>query len=95
MSEQSNYDMPVMVGALVVGLIAVGIFWFTKPDPVQPPPPAEPVTTPINPQAIPTVMIDTDGKSDSQQGGLQGPAPAAGAGGGGGGPMRAGATSAG
>jgi hypothetical protein len=62
MAQQENTnDMPVMVGALVVGLIACGIFFFMKKDPVAAPTATQPVKTPVNAQAVQPTMIETKG----------------------------------
>jgi len=60
-TSPSTYDMPVMVGAAVVGLIAMGIFFYTARDPVAPPKPVHPTDAPLNAQAAPVAMIDTSG----------------------------------
>ncbi len=69
MAESNTYDMPVMVGAGLVCLIAIGIFWYTRPEPVRPVPPAEPITTPLNAQAAPVVMVETSGTGKPGEGG--------------------------
>lgn len=87
MAQENSNDLPVIVGAVVVGLIAIGIFYFTKAEPVPAPTPATPVTGPLNAQAVAPVMIPTTGASEkppAAPAGEAGAAPAAGGGGGGG-----------
>ena len=71
MAEQNTYDLPVMVGAAVVGLIAIGLFWYMRPEPVAPAPPTVPVTAPLSAQAAPVAMVETSGsgKPGENQGG--------------------------
>jgi hypothetical protein len=73
--SSSNYDMPVMVGAIVVGLIACGIFFYTKPEPIRPPAPPEPIFTPPTTAAASPVMIDTSGTGKTPEGGMASAAP--------------------
>lgn len=99
-SLSNTYDMPVMVGAAVVGAIAIGLFFYMAREPIAPPAPTQPTSAPLNAAAAPVVMIETDGtgQAGNQQGGGPapiggGPAPAGGAGptpGFGGGKLKAG-----
>jgi hypothetical protein len=90
MAQQNTYDLPIMVGAAIVGAIACGLFWYMRPEPVRPPAPTEPITTPLNAQAAPVTMVETNGsgKADQNQavGGPAGAGPVAGKLGGAGGP---------
>lgn len=80
-SINNTYDMPVMVGAAVVGLIAMGIFYYTAREPVAPPKPIHPTDAPLNAQAAPVTMIDTSGSGGAAAGGPGGgPAPIGGIG---------------
>lgn len=100
MAETNTYDLPVMVGAGFVCLVAIGIFWYTRPEPVRPAPPAEPITTSLNAQAAPVVMVETSGSGKPGEGGpavggavggMTSAPTAVGKSSGGGGPMPAGA----
>jgi len=104
MAQETSNDLPVIVGAIVVGVIAVGIFYFMRAEPQPPAAPEQPVLTEPATQAVAPVMIDTTAKPFGQQGGEIGaagggalptssPSPtgaAAPGGGGGGGPVAAG-----
>ncbi|MFN8140657.1 MAG: hypothetical protein U0R49_12755 [Fimbriimonadales bacterium] len=67
--ESSGMDVPVMVGAAVVGLIALGIFYFTKADPVKPGAPVEPAKGAPTVTAAAPVMKDTKGTVGTDGGG--------------------------
>ncbi|MCH8275377.1 MAG: hypothetical protein IH851_11365 [Armatimonadetes bacterium] len=67
MAQHTSNDLPVRVGAVVVGLIAVGVFYFMKHDAVKPLTPAEPTKEILNPLPVATVMIDTSGSTGGQQ----------------------------
>jgi hypothetical protein len=69
--QESSNDLPVIVGAIVVGLIAVGIFFFMRKEPVPAPTPAEPVRAPLNAQAVTPRMIETNSEAAPPQGGGQ------------------------
>lgn len=66
-SEQTQYDLPIVVGAAVFGLIAIGVFFFMRNDPVLPAQPAEPIRTPVVAQPVAPTMIETSGPAGSQQ----------------------------
>lgn len=88
--QESGNDMPIMVGAIVVGLIACGVFFFMRQDPTPAPTPAEPVRAPLSAQAVTPTMIETTGKPAEQQAGGTGLAGRSG--GGAAGPAVAGAS---
>lgn len=102
MAQETSNDLPVIVGAIVVGVIAIGIFYFMRAEPQPPAAPEQPVLTEPATQAVAPVMIDTTAKPFGQQGGgtgaggggavpTGGPSAAGAAGpGGGGGPVAAG-----
>ncbi len=89
MAQENSNDLPVIVGAVVVGLIAIGIFYFTKSDPTPAPVPAAPVTGPLNAKAVAPVMVQTTGASEKPPAAPAGGSSAAPASGGGGGGMTA------
>lgn len=66
-SEQTQYDLPIVVGAAVFGLIAIGVFFFMRKDPVLPAQPAEPIRTPVVAQPVAPTMIETSGPAGSNQ----------------------------
>lgn len=80
-SEQTQYDLPIVVGAAVFGLIAIGVFFFMRKDPVLPAQPAEPIRTPVVAQPVAPTMVETSGPEGDQQTG----GSTSGGGGGGGG----------
>ncbi len=59
--ENSGMDLPVIVGAVVVGLIAVVVFYFTKAEPVIPAAPVVPSKQMPTVTATAPVMKDTQG----------------------------------
>ncbi|MCL6623435.1 MAG: hypothetical protein K6T17_02305 [Fimbriimonadales bacterium] len=61
MSQQSSNDLPVIVGALIVGLLACAVFFFMRSTPTLPPAPEEPRRDPLNPQPVQIVQVDTAG----------------------------------
>lgn len=85
MAQENSNDLPVIVGAVVVGLIAIGIFYFTKAEHVPAPIPATPVTGALNAKAVAPMMIQTTGSSEKPPAAPAADAGAAGASGGGGG----------
>ena len=101
-TSPSTYELPVRVGAAVVGLIAIGLFWYMSEPGVAPSAPVQPTTAPLNAAAAPVVMIDTAGAgaAAAQPGGpvggpvggpIGGPTPAGGRTGGlGGGKLKGG-----
>ena len=75
-TSPSTYELPVRVGAAVVGLIAIGLFWYMSEPGVAPPAPVQPTTAPLNAAAAPVVMIETSGSgAAAQQNSMGGPAP--------------------
>ncbi|RMG23861.1 MAG: hypothetical protein D6724_07395 [Armatimonadetes bacterium] len=72
--------MPIVVGALVFGLIAIGVFFFMRKDPVLPPQPAEPVRTPVVVQPVQPTLVETSGPAF--EGGQTGGSTSGGGGGG-------------
>lgn len=68
-SEQTQYDLPIVVGAAVFGLIAVAVFFFMRNDPVVPAQPAEPIRTPVVVQPVQPTMVETSGPTGEQQAG--------------------------
>jgi|SRR5688572_5104769 len=99
-TSPSTYELPVRVGALVVGAIAIGLFAYMSEPGVAPPAPPQPTTAPLNAAAAPVVMIETSGSgaAANQSGGpapIGGPTAAGAPGGGptpgfGGGKLKAG-----
>lgn len=85
-ATQSSNDLPVMVGAVVVGLIATGIFFFMRKEPQAVSPPTKPITTPVATAAAATVMVETQGPISGPNGQVGGAAGGQGATAGGGGP---------
>lgn len=86
-SEQTQYDLPIVVGAAVFGLIAVAVFFFMRNDPVLPAQPAEPIRTPVVVQPVQPTMVETSGpEGDQQSGGSTSGGGGSGASGGRGGP---------
>lgn len=86
-SEQTQYDLPIVVGAAVFGLIAVAVFFFMRNDPVLPAQPAEPIRTPVVVQPVQPTMVETSGpEGDQQSGGSTSGGGGGGASGGRGGP---------
>lgn len=86
-SEQTQYDLPIVVGAVVFGLIAVAVFFFMRNEPTLPPQPAEPVRTPVVVQPVQPTMVETSGPTgDQQTGGSTSGGGGGGAAGGRGGP---------
>ncbi len=85
---ESSNDLPVIVGAAVVGLIAVGIFFFMRKEPIPAPVPEEPVRAALNAQAVTPRLIETKGEPEEAASGAGGQLIGGGAvgGGGGGGP---------
>ncbi|MCE7900374.1 MAG: hypothetical protein DYH07_09805 [Armatimonadetes bacterium ATM1] len=80
-----------MVGAVVVGLIATGIFFFMRKEPQAVSPPTKPITTPVVTAAAATVMVETQGQISGPNGQVGGAAAGGqGATAGGGGPSVAG-----
>jgi hypothetical protein len=73
MAETNAYDLPVIVGAAVVGLLAIGVFYYTARPAVAPPPPPEPILTPLTATAAPVGMVDTSGSGEAAQPGAGGP----------------------
>jgi uncharacterized membrane protein YgcG len=71
-SEQTQYDLPIVVGAAVFGLIAIGVFFFMRKDPVLPAQPAEPVRTPVVAQPVAPTMVETSGPAGNNQQGAGG-----------------------
>ncbi|MEM4408900.1 MAG: hypothetical protein QXI19_09180 [Candidatus Caldarchaeum sp.] len=61
MSQQSSNDLPIIVGALLVGLLFIIIFFFMRSTPMLPQPPTEPKRDPLNPQPVQIVQVDTAG----------------------------------
>jgi hypothetical protein len=92
-AEQNQYDMPIVVGAFVFGLIAIGVFFFMRGEPVLPPQPAEPVRTPIVVQPVQPTLVETSGPAF--EGGQTGGSTSGGGGGGGGAASRRGPVAAG
>jgi hypothetical protein len=74
-TSPSTYELPVRVGAVVVGLIAIGLFWYMSEPGVAPPAPVQPTTAPLNAAAAPVVMIETSGAGApaAQPGAVGGP----------------------
>lgn len=62
-------DLPVIVGAVVVGLIAVGVFYFTRAEPIKPAPPVEPAKGAPTVTAGAPVMKDTKGVTGTGEAG--------------------------
>ncbi len=83
MSQQPSNDLPIIVGALIVGLLTIIIFFFTRSTPTLPPAPEEPRKEPLNPQPVQIVQVDTAGTWKEGAGGTPGQAgtPAAAGGG--------------
>jgi hypothetical protein len=74
-TSPSTYELPVRVGAAVVGFIAIGLFWYMSEPGVAPPAPVQPTTAPLNAAAAPVVMIETAGSGAAAQNPMGGPAP--------------------
>jgi hypothetical protein len=89
-TSPSTYELPVRVGAAVVGLIAIGLFWYMSEPGVAPPAPPQPTTAPLNAAAAPVVMIETSGSGSPTQQGAMGGTPLGGPAPIGGGPTPAG-----
>ncbi len=71
--HQTSNDLPVIVGAVVVGLIAIGIFYFTRAEPIPAPTPEQPVRGEPAATAAAPVMTNTKVEPfDIQQGGMSG-----------------------
>ncbi|MER3413851.1 MAG: hypothetical protein C4341_06360 [Armatimonadota bacterium] len=66
-SEQSQYDLPIVVGAVVFGLIATAAFFFMRNEPSLPPQPAEPIRTPVAVQPVQPTMVNTSGPAGGGQ----------------------------
>ncbi|MEO7453597.1 MAG: hypothetical protein ABIV13_02405 [Fimbriimonadales bacterium] len=75
-TSPSTYELPVRVGAAVVGAIAIGLFAYMSEPGVAPPAPAQPTTAPLNAAAAPVVMIETSGSGSAAQQNPMGGGPA-------------------
>lgn len=57
--QESSNDLPVIVGAVVVGLIAIGIFFFMRREPAAAPAAPEPVRGSVNVTAVAPRFVET------------------------------------
>lgn len=57
--QESSNDLPVIVGAIVVGLIAIGIFFFMRREATPAPAAPEPVRGPVNVTAVAPRYVET------------------------------------
>lgn len=72
MAQETSNDLPVIVGAILVGIIAIGIFYFMRAEPQPPAAPEQPVLTEPATQAVAPMMIDTTAKPFGQEAGATG-----------------------